>query len=114
MIDREGKKIINGFGTIVVGHNGGNTFKVGYIRPPREIGSSFASSEVTYLDEINFSLTFGDWDELLEKLSKVTPDNTKFQFKDWEINFDNYNEESVKTWKRRVKDMTFFTLTLAC
>lgn len=46
MIDRENKKIINGFGTILVGCCGFSTLTVGYTEPPKEIGERYLNDTV--------------------------------------------------------------------
>lgn len=114
MIDRESKKIINGFGTILLGCCGWNTLTVGYAEPPKEIGEKYLNGTVEKLDKIEFTLTRDEWEYLLNKLSDVSDNNSKIQFRDWEINFEKYNPKSVKAWRKKLMGMNMFVIPLAC
>lgn len=112
MIDRENKKIINGFGTIGVSTDGVNKLKLNYIKPPEELGNSFPdNSEV--LDTLEFSLTVKEWNKLRTDLKNVTPENSKVFLRNWEINFDNYNKKSIEVFINKLHGM-LYTVGLAC
>ena len=102
MIDRENKRIINGYGTVTVGastHT--NILKLEYIKPPQPVGESVDISEagVVVMDKLKMRCTYDERSELLAKLREVTEQNNKFMFKGWEINFENFNIKSIEVWK---------------
>lgn len=106
MIDRENKKIINGFGTIGVSTDGGIKLILNYIKPPEEIGNSFPNnSEV--LDTIEFLLTANEWNKLRMDLKNVSSENSKVYLRDWELNFDNYNIKSIEVFIGKLHRMIY-------
>lgn len=106
MIDRENKKIINGFGTIGVSTDGGRKLILNYIKPPEEIGNSFPdNSEV--LDTIEFLLTANEWNKLRMDLKNVSSENSKVYLRDWELNFDNYNIKSIEVFIGKLHRMIY-------
>ena len=99
MIDRENKKIINGFGTIgVYSKTLGKQLILKHIDPPKEIGSNILGSEYIVKDVVKIDLSIGDWHEFLQDLKKVNAENNKVHLKGWEINFERFNQKSVDTY----------------
>lgn len=115
MIDRENKRIINGYGTIVVTSSDARVI-ISSTKPPKEVGAS-VSSDFLVLDKLDFKyLTYKEILAVEEQLELVTADNPEVLFfDDWVLDFSNFYQKSVDVYKdSMVRAKLFHLYALAC
>lgn len=112
MVVIKGDIIKFGYGDVVVGSCGRGYVSFTNIKPPLECGQSitkdinveYGLSVTIYEDE--------DWD-LYKLIKTVNKDNRVVKYRDYTLDFSNYNQKSVDVVKKHAFN-TINTLVLAC
>ena len=116
MIDRENKRIINGFGTIIVTSNAGYPkIWISHVEPPQTIGET-PEGKYDTLDKEEFTIDYYDMIRIKKDLLNIDSSNTSMNFIDgWILDFSEYNPRSIKTYLNSISTMEeFYQPTLAC
>ena len=119
MIDKKNKKIINGYGTIIVGTLGNMSTMVvvSHISDAKEIGLELASyTKHDIIEEVIFKFdAIEEISNVIQILKHVTEENHTIELNGWVISFERYNKQSVQSWINAFHRLTIaHTLTLAC
>lgn len=101
MIDMKNKKVFSGYGDIAVGVSDDGCLVIHDISPCQEIGEN-PQKGAEYFDSLKIDIDYQGCLEVLLDLHSVTLGERVFSMGDWEINFEQYNPLSVRSWQRAV------------
>jgi hypothetical protein len=109
-----GKVISFGHGTIATfGSWLTKTLSLKSIDPPKEIGFEI-KGVYDVIEQVKFE--YGeDMKELYKQLQHITAENNQIYFRDYVLDFSNYNQKSVKVVLKAVSEVIYgSTMLLAC
>lgn len=110
-----GNTVRFGYGDVLVGSDSlAGKLTLRNIAPPQEIGTSFNSMNLEDFEiGLEIEITEDNSHDLYNALKSVTRENPILKFKEWTLDFSNYNEESVRIVKKHAFNMVYL-FALAC
>lgn len=110
-------RIFLGFGDIGVGYDF-NTLIINEIRPPQQVGGSYSPSDnIEHFKTIKIQISSNEeYDKLFEELDSIhNKENKEIIFKDYILDFNNYNKLSVEVFIKMLNKIQFYNiLAFAC
>jgi hypothetical protein len=110
------KTIKFGYGSILVGYKNGFV-TLEHIKPPKEIGKSLLSQDVTDIVTINKVKFQCDLDmfSLIKKLDGINEQSLKLEFRGYVFDFTKYNPKSLEAVRSGFKHaLSEYQMVLAC